>query len=668
MELGTRPDYSLPPSQMSVRLPKVKNKAPNEIQITAEQLLREALANQIDDLLPPRAQINDDEELEDYMHRKRAEYENVIRKQRYHINSWIKYATFEEKLHQLQRARSIFERALVVDYKNSTIWLKYSEMEMRNKSINNARNIWERATKLLPRVDQLWYKYALMEEMLGNYNGTREIFENWMKIVPGPKAWVIYSKFEERMGNFNLAREVLYRMIQAHPEVGSFIKVARHEEKRKNRKAARIVYEKAIEELGLFSLNEEFYLAFTDFEIRCHEYERARVLFKHAVEKLPKQSAPRLYQSYVNFEKQFGSKGSIELVVVNKRRALYEQTLAEDPMRYDTWFDYLALEESEKNIERTREVYERAIANIPLGTEKKYWRRYQYFWLNYAVFEESSGFIENSRSVYEKALGVIPHESFSFSKIWINYALFEIRQLDLNKARKILGNAIGKCGSGKVFQAYIDLELQLGEVDRCRKLFDRWLMVQPWACDAWLGFIELEKSLEELTRCSALYELAVKAPSIERPEIIWKAYIDHYIELENWDMARSLYERLLDKTKHLKVWVSYAKFEISQSELIRARQVLTKAENYYKNTQNRAERASLLQVWIDIEQDLDEEGRVADVQAKLPRKVKKKRKLGIDDEAAYEEYIDYVFPDEEAEVKHLKILEMAQKWKDSQVN
>jgi len=56
------------------------------------------------------------------------------------------------------------------------------------------------------------------------------------------------------------------------------------------------------------------------------------------------------------------------------------------------------------------------------------------------------------------------------------------------------------------------------------------------------------------------------------------------------------------------------------------------------------------------------------VEAKLPRKVKKKRKLGIDDEAAYEEYIDYVFPDEEAEVKHLKILEMAKKWKDSQVN
>jgi crooked neck len=35
-----------------------------------------------------------------------------------------------------------------------------------------------------------------------------------------------------------------------------------------------------------------------------------------------------------------------------------------------------------------REVYERAIANIPPATEKKFWRRYIYLWINYALFEE----------------------------------------------------------------------------------------------------------------------------------------------------------------------------------------------------------------------------------------------------------------------------------------
>ena len=50
---------------MPVNLPKLKNKEQNQVQITAEQLLREAFADQIDDMLSPRVQINDDEELED---------------------------------------------------------------------------------------------------------------------------------------------------------------------------------------------------------------------------------------------------------------------------------------------------------------------------------------------------------------------------------------------------------------------------------------------------------------------------------------------------------------------------------------------------------------------------------------------------------------------------
>lgn len=37
-----------------------------------------------------------------------------------------------------------------------------------------------------------------------------------------------------------------------------------------------------------------------------------------------------------------------------------------NPLNYDSWFDYLRLMESEDNIEATREVYERAIANLPL--------------------------------------------------------------------------------------------------------------------------------------------------------------------------------------------------------------------------------------------------------------------------------------------------------------
>ena len=46
------------------------------------------------------------------------------------------------------------------------------------------------------------------------------------------------------------------------------------------------------------------------------------------------------------------------------------------------------------------------------------------------------------------------------------------------------------------------------------------------------------------------------------PEILWKAYIDFEIEQEETDRARDLYKRLLHRTQHVKVWLSYAQFEL----------------------------------------------------------------------------------------------------------
>ena len=57
-----------------------------------------------------------------------------------------------------------------------------------------------------------------------------------------------------------------------------------------------------------------------------------------------------------------------------------------DPLSYDVWFDYTRLEEAaaagategqddEGSLQRVREVYERAIANVPPADEKRFWRR-----------------------------------------------------------------------------------------------------------------------------------------------------------------------------------------------------------------------------------------------------------------------------------------------------
>ena len=58
-----------------------KNKAAATIQVTAEQLLREAKEREMEMMqMPPVQKIQDQEELDDFLRRKRQEFENIIRK------------------------------------------------------------------------------------------------------------------------------------------------------------------------------------------------------------------------------------------------------------------------------------------------------------------------------------------------------------------------------------------------------------------------------------------------------------------------------------------------------------------------------------------------------------------------------------------------------------
>ena len=101
-------------------------------------------------------------------------------------------------------------------------------------------------------------------------------------------------------------------------------------------------------------------------------------------------------------------------------------------------------------------------------------------------------------------------------------AQFEIRQHRLDAARKILGMALGICPKDKIFNSYITLELQLGQFERCRQLYAKYLEWRPENCRAWCKWVELEQSLGEVERCRAMYELAIQMPVLDMPEVLWK--------------------------------------------------------------------------------------------------------------------------------------------------
>jgi crooked neck len=418
------------------------------------------------------------------------------------------------------------------------------------------------------------------------------------------------------------------------------------------------------------------------------EYERARAIYKYALDRLPRSKAAILHKAYTRFEKQYGDSEGVEDVILSKRRVQYEEQVKASPRNYDSWIAYCAMEETSGDEARVRDVYERAIAQLPPTQEKRHWRRYIFIWLYYAIWAEiGARDADRARQIYTECLKLIPHKKFTFGKVWLLYAQFLVRQGDLSAARKTLGQAIGMCPKDKLFKGYIALELKLFEFERCRTLYEKQISFSPSNSSAWIKFAELERGLDDTDRARAIFELAVAQPELDMPELLWKAYIDFEEEEAEFDRTRGLYERLLQKTDHVKVWISFAHFElnvpdadaeadagdaseedeelpVSQAAISRARALFQRAYARLKELGHKEERVALLQAWRAFEAEHGGDKERKDVLDMMPQRVKKRRKL---DDDSFEEYLDYVFPkDNEGAAKLGKLMEMAQMWKKTQ--
>lgn len=82
--------------------------------------------------------------------------------------------------------------------------------------------------------------------------------------------------------------------------------------------------------------------------------------------------------------------------------------------------------------------------------------------------------------------------------------------------------------------------------------------MQPSSPVPWIKWAELEKGIGEIERYRAIFNLGLENTNLEMPEIVWRAYINNEIELKEYDNVRALFEKLLEKSKHLKIWISFA--------------------------------------------------------------------------------------------------------------
>ena len=181
------------------------------------------------------------------------------------------------------------------------------------------------------------------------------------------------------------------------------------------------------------------------------------------------------------------------------------------------------------------------------------------------------------------------------------------------------------------------------------------------------------------------------------PEVLWKAYIDFEFSERELERVDALYERLLEKTNHVKVWISYALSKMAAAlaleededaeaeeeglEIVlteekqaqraavhleaanQTRQVFERGYKSLKEEGLKEERVVLLEAWKAFEAEHGDQTSLDTVQAKMPRITKQRRPVPNGIEGTTEEYYDLTFPEDEEQHKPSnKLLQMARAW------
>lgn len=85
-----------------------------------------------------------------------------------------------------------------------------------------------------------------------------------------------------------------------------------------------------------------------------------------------------------------------------------------------------------------------------------------------------------------------------------------------------------------------------------------------------------------------------------------------------------MYEQLLSKSQHVKVWISYATwlFGVNKKERDTAREIFRRAYKSLKEQGLGEERVMLLEKWLAIDQKCKKE-----ITAMMPKKVKRRKEV-----------------------------------------
>merc|ERR1719187_2549503 len=189
-------------------------------------------------------------------------------------------------------------------------------------------------------------------------------------------------------------------------------------------------------------------------------------------------------------------------------------------------------------------------------------------WFKYAAWEETQKQLERSRSVFERALDV-EHRNLG---LWLKYTEMEMRNKQVNHARNLWDRAVTTLPRANQFwYKYTYREEMLNNIAGCRAAFERWIEWEPDE-QPWLTYIKFELRYKEIDRARKIYERFVYVhPDVKN----WSRFARFEESHGFINSSRLIYERAVEffgeENMDERLFIAFAKFEENQKEHDRAR-------------------------------------------------------------------------------------------------
>lgn len=329
---------------------------------------------------------------------------------------WVNYAKYYDENGDIDSARMIFEKAITSKFRSiahlASLWCEYIELEILHRNFDKARNLVRRATEppkntkgidfssrntpiqyKLHKSTRLWRLYVDLEESFGSFESTKSVYERILDLrVATPQLIINYANFLEEKNYFEESFKVYERGVNLFSFPYSL-------------------------DIWLCYL-KKFVERYADTKI-----ERIRDLFEQALSNVPSELAKIIYITYAEVEEEYG--------YVRHAMSIYDRAcrVVADDDKYSLYQLYISRATEYFGVTRTREIYEKALQNLPDKWIVK-------MSLQYADLECKLGEIDRSRAIYVHCSQF--SDPRSANDFWETWKEFEVHHGNVDTFREML--------------------------------------------------------------------------------------------------------------------------------------------------------------------------------------------------------------------------------------